>query len=122
MTCPAPLPTPEARRAEVKRLVDTCPPNQRGLLRVRLYAETPDDLVENVCGRRYKVRCVVCWKPRSRHLVLKEVKEHPVVTCRHPDCEQVWKRVRAKETAVHEAAKAGLLASLLGSGLGSCHV
>jgi hypothetical protein len=121
MTCPPPFPTPEERRQQVTLLLETCPPRERPLLRARLYQQTPDDILEDVCGRPYKVRCALCWVPRGRHLVLGEVADKPINTCRHRRCEGLWRRARLRESTVQERAKAGLLAALSRGGLEACH-
>ncbi|WP_148712984.1 hypothetical protein [Corallococcus sp. AB030] len=106
----SPLPTPEERREQVHVLVRTCPKRERGLLRLRLYRETPTS-PEDAGYAGLKARCSVCWTLRPRHLQLGEVKERPVATCRHPACERLWRTAKKREQPFHERAKAALLAS-----------
>lgn len=104
------LPTPEERREQVRALVRTCPQRERGLLRLRLYRETPVSPEDAGYGG-LKARCAVCWTLRPRRQQLNEVKERPVATCRHPDCERWWRVARNLERPFHERAKAALLAT-----------
>ncbi|MFP2962415.1 hypothetical protein ACLEPN_32715 [Myxococcus sp. 1LA] len=106
------LPTPEERRRQVASLISRCPEAERGLLRARLYAETPADRWDTVAGDCVKVRCAVCWKVRTRKHVHGEVNERPVATCQHRRCQRLWRDARAHESSKHEAAKAALLAGL----------
>ncbi|GHG79557.1 hypothetical protein [Comamonas sp. JC664] len=109
---PEPLPVPEVRRWQVDALVRSTPPAERGLLRLRLYEAVPDDQWTTSAGRGVKLRCVVCWTPRALRLANKEVADRTVATCRHPRCDALWERAGKLEEAVHESAKARLLAAL----------
>ncbi|NRD61475.1 hypothetical protein HRD49_06890 [Corallococcus exiguus] len=106
----SPLPTPEERREQVRVLVRTCQRRERGLLRLRLYRETPTS-PEDAGYSGLKARCAVCWTLRPRHLQLGEVKERPVATCRHPACERLWRTAKNREQPFHERSKAALLAT-----------
>ncbi|WP_223644295.1 hypothetical protein [Corallococcus sp. EGB] len=109
----SPLPTPEERREQVRELMRTCPERESGLLRLRLYRETPPSPEDAGYGG-LKARCAVCWALRPRHLQLGEVKERPVATCRHPACERLWRTAKKRERPFHARAKAALLASFAG--------
>ncbi|MFB1482237.1 hypothetical protein [Corallococcus sp. RDP092CA] len=106
----SPLPTPEERLAQARALVRTCPKRERGLLRLRLYQETPTSPEDAGYGG-LKARCAVCWTLRPRHMQLGEVKERPAATCADPRCQQVWLRLLYREHSLHQRAKAALLAT-----------
>ncbi|WP_223643919.1 hypothetical protein [Corallococcus sp. EGB] len=106
----SPLPTPDERREQVRALVRTCPKREAGLLRLRLYRETPVSPEDAGYGG-LKARCAVCWTMRSRREQLNELQDRPVATCRHPACERLWKTAKKREQPFHERAKAALLAT-----------
>jgi hypothetical protein len=106
----SPLPTPKERREQSRVLVSMCPKHERGLLRLRLYRETPTSSEDAGYGG-LKARCAVCWTLRPRRQQLNEVQERPVATCRHPACDRLWRTARKREQPFHERAKAALLAT-----------
>ncbi|RKH02973.1 hypothetical protein [Corallococcus carmarthensis] len=104
------LPTPEERREQVRALVRTCPDGERGLLRLRLYQETPMSPEDAGYGG-LKARCAVCWTLRPRRQQLNELQERPVATCEDRTCWYLWRRALKRERSLHERAKAALLAT-----------
>ncbi|RKH14330.1 hypothetical protein D7V97_03350 [Corallococcus sp. CA053C] len=116
------LPTPEARREQVCDLVRECPEHERGLLRLRLYEETPASPEDAGYGG-LKARCAVCWTLRPRRQQLNELQDRPVATCKDAHCWRLWRRALKREATLHERAKAALVEAFSGSrsGEGACH-
>ena len=97
------LTTPATRRLAVAYLVATTPPERAGLLRLRLHREA--QLMQ-------PGGCLVCWRARPLIQQLKESRERPAPTCGHSRCVQVVRRMREKEAALHQQAKASLVAAV----------
>ncbi|MCY1047582.1 hypothetical protein OV208_40155 [Corallococcus sp. bb12-1] len=113
------LPTPEQRREHVRALLRDCPPHERGLLRTRLFRETPPG-PGDVPEASLKARCAVCWAPRTRREVLNELQDRPVATCKDKLCWRLWRKALKREWSLHERAKAALVDAFSG-GEGACH-